>query len=105
MTPAGIAPIEDQIRHPDDPWDIPDSVETQLREDDEVLANFQAFPHLYQHLKIGWIKEYRERQREEAIRLRAGMSLRSSGGRRKRLNWLIKNTRQGKMYGTVPIEE
>ena len=24
---------------------------------------------------------------------------------RKRLNWLIKNTPQGKMYGTVPIKE
>ena len=56
-------------------------------------------------LCFGWIKECRERRREEAIRLRAGMCLRSSGGQRKRLNWLIKNTRQGKMYGTVPIEE
>ena len=90
MTPAGIAPIEDQIGHPDDPWDIPDWVEAQLREDDEVWANFQSFPHLYQRLKIGWIKECGERRREEA---------------QKRLNWLIKNTKKGKMYGTVPIRE
>jgi len=36
MTPAGITPIEDQIGSPDDPWDIPDWVEAQLREDEEV---------------------------------------------------------------------
>ncbi|MEQ8703201.1 MAG: YdeI/OmpD-associated family protein [Phaeodactylibacter sp.] len=89
MTPAGIAPIEDQIGSPDDPWDIPDWVEAQLREDDEVWANFQAFPKLYRRLKIGWIKECGERRREEA---------------QKRLNWLIKNTKKGKRYGTVPIE-
>lgn len=90
MTPAGIAPIEDQIGHPDDPWEIPDWVKAQLREDKEVWANFQSFPLLYQRLKIGWIKECGERRREEA---------------QKRLNWLIKNTRKGKMYGTVPIKE
>ncbi len=90
MTPAGIAPIEDQIGHPDDPWDIPDWVEAQLREDEEVWANFQSFPLLYQRLKIGWIKECGERRREEA---------------QKRLNWLIKNTKKGKRYGTVPIVE
>lgn len=75
MTPAGIAPIEDQIGSPDDPLDIPEWVETQLREDDDVWANFQAFPYLYQRLKIGWIKECGARRREEAIRLRAGMLL------------------------------
>lgn len=90
MTPAGVAPIADQIGSPDDPWTIPDWVEAQLRQDDEVWANFQAFPLLYQRLKIGWIKECGERRREEA---------------QKRLNWLIKNTRKGKMYGTVPIQK
>jgi hypothetical protein len=65
-------------------------VEAQLHEDEEVWANFQAFPHLYQRLKIGWIKECGERRREEA---------------QKRLNWLIKNTKKGKMYGTVPMVE
>ncbi|KGE87016.1 MAG: hypothetical protein ACE362_10540 [Phaeodactylibacter xiamenensis] len=69
----------------------------------EIWVDFQSFPLLYQRLKIGWIKECGERRREEAICLRAWMCLRSSGGQGKRLNWLIKNTRQGKMYGTVPI--
>ena len=36
MTPAGIAPIEDQIGSPDDPWEIPDWEEAQLREDEAV---------------------------------------------------------------------
>lgn len=75
MTPVGIAPIEDQIGSPDAPWEIPGWVEAQLRKDDEVWANFQAFPRLYQRLKIGWIKECGERRREEAIRLRAGILL------------------------------
>jgi hypothetical protein len=87
MTPAGIAPIADQIGSPDDPWEISTWVEDQLKADPEVWVQFCAFPPLYQRLKIGWIKECGERRREEA---------------QKRLNYLIKNTRRGKMYGTIP---
>ena len=90
MTPAGIAPIEDQIGSPDDPWDIPDWVLEQLKADKEVWENFNAFPKLYQRLKIGWISEIRgnsERVRAEA---------------QKRLDYLMKNTKAGKMYGTIP---
>ena len=40
-------------------------------------------------LCFGWIRECGERRREEA---------------QKRLNYLIKNTKKGKMYGTRPLE-
>ena len=90
ITPAGLAPIENQVGAPDDPWEIPDWIEGQLKEDPEVWKNFQRFSHFYQRLKIGWIKECGPRRQEEA---------------RKRLNYLIKMTRNGKMYGTVPEVE
>ncbi|MCB0642625.1 MAG: YdeI/OmpD-associated family protein [Phaeodactylibacter sp.] len=90
ITPAGIEPIADQIGSPDDPFEIPDWVEAQLREDPEVWANFQDFSHFYRRLKIGWIKECGPRRQEEA---------------QKRLNYLIKMTRQGKQYGTIPLED
>jgi uncharacterized protein YdeI (YjbR/CyaY-like superfamily) len=90
MTPAGIAPLADQIGSPDDPFEIPGWVEEQLREDAAVWANFQGFPYLYRRLKIGWIMEAGPRRREESQR---------------RLNYLIKMTGKGKMYGTIPIRE
>ncbi len=88
MTPAGLAPIQDQIGSPDDPLEIPDWVEAQLREDPQVWDNFQQFSHFYQRLKISWIRECGPRRQEEA---------------QKRLNYLIKMTRQGRMYGTAPL--
>lgn len=89
MTPAGIAPIENQIGSPDDPFQIPEWVETQLRYDAEVWEIFDAFPHFYKRLKIGWIAEIRgDSRREEA---------------QKRLDYLIKMTKQGKMYGARPL--
>ena len=88
MTPAGIEPIHDQIGSPDDPLDIPDWVLTQLQADARVWETFQRFPHNYQRLKIGWIAEIRgDSRREEA---------------KKRLDYLIKMTGLGKMYGTIP---
>ncbi len=90
MTPAGIAPIEDQIGSPDDPWEIPEWVEVQLREDPEVWEKFHEFPYLYRRLKIGWVTEAGPRRQEEM---------------QKRLNYLIKNTAKGKMYGTVPLKD
>ena len=89
MTPAGVALIKDQIGTPDDPFEIPDWITEQLKEDAEVWENFQNFPYLYQRLKIGWIKECGDRRQEEAQR---------------RLNYLIKMSRQNKMYGTIPIK-
>ncbi|MCB0519435.1 MAG: YdeI/OmpD-associated family protein [Lewinellaceae bacterium] len=89
MTPAGIAPIEDQIGSPEDPFEIPDWVLEQLQRDAQVWKNFDAFPHFYKRLKIGWIAEIRsDSRRAEA---------------QKRLDYLIKMTGQGKRYGTEPL--
>lgn len=88
MTPAGIAPIAEQIGSPDEP-PPPDWMEAQLRADAQVWENFEQFPMLYRRLKIGWIAEVKgDARREEA---------------QKRLDFLIKNTRAGKMYGTQPL--
>jgi uncharacterized protein YdeI (YjbR/CyaY-like superfamily) len=88
MTPAGIAPIAEQIGSPDDPFEIPHWILEQLQADAKVWATFQQFPHHYKRLKIGWIAEIRgDSRRDEAI---------------KRLNYLLKMTAQGRMYGTAP---
>ncbi len=89
MTPAGLVAIDGKIGSPDDPLEIPDWVLEQLQADPPVWENFQQFTHFYKRLKVGWIKECGERRREEAQR---------------RLNYLIKMTRQGKTYGTIPLK-
>lgn len=87
MTQVGIEPIKDQIGSPEDPWEIPEWIKEHLMDDAEVWQNFQSFPFLYQRLKIGWIQETGKSRQEEAQR---------------RLNYLLKMTKQGKQYGTVP---
>ena len=58
-----------------------------MQADPLVWENFQQFPHHYRRLKIGWIAEVRgDSRRAEA---------------QKRLDYLIKMTGKGKMYGTV----
>lgn len=89
MTPAGIEPVKNQIGSPDDPLELPEWVEGQLRADPAVWAIFQGFPHFYKRLKIGWISEVKTPSRQPEAQ--------------KRLNYLIKMTRQGKMYGTQPL--
>lgn len=91
MTPAGIASIADQIGSPDDPWEIPDWVLEQLQADEQVWQNFQAFPFLYRRLKVGWIAEIKGTSRREEAQ--------------KRLDYLIKMTRAGKLYGTIPLPD
>lgn len=88
MTPAGIAPIADQIGSPDDPFEIPDWILEQLQADPEVWKNFEAFPHFYKRLKVGWISEIRGNSRRAEAQ--------------KRLDYLIKMTGNGKRYGTEP---
>lgn len=88
MTPAGIAPIADQIGSMDDPLLIPEWIAARLQEDEEVWRNFNSFPHFYQRLKVGWITETGKLRQEEA---------------EKRLNYLLKMTKQGKRYGTQPL--
>lgn len=90
--PAGIAAIEDQIGSPEDPLEIPDWILEELQVDDQVWENFQNFSHFYKRLKIGWIKE-------------SGTTPSRIEEARKRLNYLIKMTAQGKRYGTIPIDE
>ncbi|MEL6635260.1 MAG: YdeI/OmpD-associated family protein [Bacteroidota bacterium] len=88
MTPQGLAPIADQVGHPDDPLLIPDWIAEQLQADPTVWETFRAFPHFYQRLKVGWIVEPGKSRRAES---------------QKRLNYLLKMTRQGKRYGSQPL--
>lgn len=92
ILPVGIAPIEDQIGSPDDPLEIPEWIEKELKADQEVWQKFNAFPHFYRRLKIGWINE-------------CGTSPRRLPDAQKRLRYLIKNTKVGKRYGTQPLAE
>jgi len=89
MTPAGIEPIKDQLGSPDDPIEIPEWVEVQLRADPAVWGIFNSFPHFYKRLKMGWIAESKGLSRHPEAQ--------------KRLDYFIKMTRQGKMYGTQPL--
>ena len=82
--------IADQIGSPDDPLDIPEFMEKQLKKDKEVWKTFDAFPHFYKRLKVGWIKE-------------TGLKSRMPEAQR-RLDYLIKMTASGKMYGTQPLK-
>lgn len=91
MTPAGIAPIANQLGAPGDPFETPSWIEAQLKADPEIWSIFQSFPPLYRRLKIGWIAEIKGESRQPEAQ--------------KRLNYLIKMTAQGKMYGTIPIKE
>ncbi|MDX2070572.1 MAG: YdeI/OmpD-associated family protein [Haliscomenobacter sp.] len=91
MTPAGVAPIADQIGQMDDPLVIPEWIVVQLQQDPEVWENFSKFPHFYKRLKIGWINEITGNSREAE--------------KQKRLNYLIKMSKQGKMYGTQPLKD
>lgn len=90
MTPAGIAPIEAQIGSMDDPLIVPEWISAQLQIDPLVWDNFQAFPHFYKRLKVGWINEITGNSR--------------NAEKQKRLDYLIKMSRQGKMYGSQPLK-
>ncbi len=88
MTEAGLDPIADQLGHPDDPLAMPDWILAVLQADPQVWEIFDAFPHNYKRLKIGWITDIKGDSRQAEAQ--------------KRLDYLIKMTRQGKMYGTIP---
>jgi hypothetical protein len=57
--------------------------------DPKIWETFQAFPHFYQRLKIGWISEVQGKNRQAEVQ--------------KRLDYLLKMTAQGKRYGTEPL--
>jgi uncharacterized protein YdeI (YjbR/CyaY-like superfamily) len=88
MTPMGLEPIANQLGDPAEMLPIPEWVLEQLQADALVWENFQAFPHHYRRLKIGWITETQSLSRRPEAQ--------------KRLDYLIKMTRQGKLYGTIP---
>ena len=92
MTEVGIAPIADQIGSPDDLFEIPEWLQKRLRADPEVWKNFQAFSHFYKRLKVGWILEL-------------GSAPSRQADKEKRIAYLIKMTKKGKMYGTQPLRE
>ncbi|PSR14983.1 MAG: hypothetical protein DA408_09150 [Bacteroidetes bacterium] len=87
LLPGADAMIQDQIGDPADPLVIPDWIAERLREDDQVWAQFQAFSHFYQRLKVGWIAE-------SGLRMEVA---------RQRLDYLVRMTSQGKQYGTQPL--
>ena len=91
MTPAGVVPIADQIGQMADPLVLPDWIVAQLQLDPEVWDNFSKFPHFYKRLKIGWINEITGNSRDAE--------------KQKRLNYLIKMSKQGKMYGAQPLKD
>jgi uncharacterized protein YdeI (YjbR/CyaY-like superfamily) len=90
MTQAGIDPIAEQIGNPSDPLVIPEWIELRLKANADIWSNFQKFSPFYQRLKVGWIQETGKLRREEA---------------EKRLNYLLKMTAAGKMYGTQPLKD
>lgn len=90
MTAAGLAALGDKLGSPSDPWEIPAWIYDRLTADPVVWATFTGFPVMYQRLKISWVTEAGQLRREEM---------------EKRLANLIRKTRAGTMYGTVPITD
>ncbi|MBD2846521.1 YdeI/OmpD-associated family protein [Paenibacillus sp. IB182496] len=66
-----------------DAFRIDDAIEQRLKEDEQVYAHFLAFPELYRRVRIDTIQSVRQ---QPALF-------------QHRLNKLIKNTRENKMYG------
>lgn len=89
MNDYALEYIRDQVGSPNDPLEIPDWISKQLKEDAEIWENFQNFSHFYKRLKVNWILECYKYRPEES---------------QKRLNYLKKNTKKNKLYGTNPLE-
>ncbi len=89
MNESGIAPIAAQIGDPNDALVIPNWILEKLQANEQIWIQFQAFSHFYKRLKISWITEAGQLRQEEMD---------------KRLNYLLKMTAQGKMYGTQPFK-
>jgi uncharacterized protein YdeI (YjbR/CyaY-like superfamily) len=89
MTEAGLAPIKDQLGSPEARLEPPAWLQEALMADPKIWETFQAFPHLYQRLKLAWISEVQGKSRQAEAQ--------------KRLDYLLKMTAQGKRYGTEPL--
>lgn len=88
MTPVGESALDGKVGSIEDPVEIPEWIRAVLAKDPAVWERFLAFPLHYRRLKIGWITEAGHLRRQEM---------------EKRLAYLIRNTRNGKMYGTMPL--
>lgn len=88
MTAADIQPIADQIGAPKEGLEILDWILQQIQADPDIWENFQQFDHFYQRLKISWITDCLPYRKEEA---------------QKRLDYFLKNTQKGMLYGTIPL--
>lgn len=82
MTEAGRAKLPDLNI---EAFRIADDIQAALQQDAETWANFQAFPALYQRIRIGYIEEMRKQPQEF----------------QKRLANFLKKTRENKMFGTL----
>ena len=90
ITEAGLTPITDQIGSPEDPPEVPDWIEEELKRTPNAWENFCGFPGHYRRLKIYWIADLSGPSRESE--------------KQKRLDHLVKMTSQGKRYGTEPLK-
>jgi uncharacterized protein YdeI (YjbR/CyaY-like superfamily) len=80
MTEAGLATLPDLSL---EAFTIPPDILKALQADPQIWANFQAFPPLYQRIRISYINEQR-RSPEEF---------------NKRLDKFLKQTRENKLFG------
>jgi len=82
MTEAGLAAAPDL----DSEFVVWPEILTELQADPVVWQNFQKFPEAYRRIRLGWIQN--TTGNEEV--------------RRQRLDYLLKMTREGKQFGTMP---
>jgi len=82
MTEAGLAAAPDL----DAEFKIWPEILAELKADPIVWENFQGFPEAYRRIRIGWIQN----------------TTGNAEVRRQRLDYLLKMTREGKQFGTMP---
>ena len=82
MTEAGLAAAPDLFAE----FVIWPEILAELQADPVVWKNFQAFPEAYRRIRIGWIQN----------------TTGNADVRRQRLDYLLRMTREGKQFGTMP---
>ena len=82
MTEAGLATAPDL----DGEFQIWPEILEELKADPVVWRHFQSFPEAYRRVRIGWVQN----------------TTGNDDVRRQRLDYLIKMTREGKQFGTMP---
>ena len=86
MTQAGLAPIRHLLGSEDDPLVMPDDVAAVFQANAKAWENFNQFSLGYQKLRIGFVMDIRK----------ANLAISNQ-----RLEYLIKMSEKGKMFGTV----